>query len=222
LIARKWFTFFVLVCVVATGAVLGEAASYHYGYSTYSTGTGSNNWYSTGTGNSWSGNWGWYKPLPSPGSSQPTTPVEPKPPVEQPVEPPIEQPVSGLTAEENEAVNLVNAARKANGLPPLQVNMELVRLARIKAKDMAVNSYFNHISPTLGSPFDMLRAAGINYKWAGENIARASTVKAAHDAYMDSPGHRANILNSAYTEIGIGVYRSGKTMWQSQFFLRAR
>ncbi|MGI6541871.1 MAG: CAP domain-containing protein [Limnochordia bacterium] len=218
MIARKWFTLFVLVCLIATGAVLGEAASYQYGYSSFDTGTGSNNWYSTGNGNSWSLNWGWYKPLPSTGTNPPTKPETPKPPVEEPQEPPI----AGLTAEESEAINLVNAARKANGLPPLQVNMELVRLARIKAKDMAMNSYFNHISPTLGSPFDMLRAAGINYKWAGENIARAGSVKAAHNAYMDSPGHRANILNSAYTEIGIGIYRSGKTMWQSQFFLRAR
>lgn len=219
---------------MVAGTALGEAASYNYGYSTFSTGTGNNGyWYSTSTGTTWNGSWGWYNPLPSGGKTPPTTPGAgtgtgtgagtgtTTPPV---VTPPTNTPppVEGLSAEEQDAVNLVNAARAANGLPALKVNMELVRLARLKAKDMAEKGYFDHISPTYGSPFDMMQAAGLAYRTAGENIARASTVAIAHDAFMDSPGHRANILNTSYTEIGIGVYRSGRTMWESQFFMKPR
>jgi uncharacterized YkwD family protein len=116
----------------------------------------------------------------------------------------------------------VNAERTARGLPALKVNMELVRLARLKAKDMAENGYFDHISPTYGSPFEMLQAAGISYKFAGENIARVSSVTVAHNAFMDSPGHKANILSAGYSEIGVGVYKSGIKVYVSQLFIKPR
>ena len=80
------------------------------------------------------------------------------------------------------------------GLAPLQVDMELVRLARLKSQDMIEHNYFSHQSPTYGSPFDMMRAAGITYRLAGENLAGAPTVERAHTSLMNSSGHRANIF----------------------------
>ena len=102
-------------------------------------------------------------------------------------------------------VELVNAERARYGLPALKVNPQLVQLARLKAKDMVENNYFSHTSPTYGSPFEMMRKSNVTYLYAGENLAGASTVEAAHQALMNSPGHRANILNPSFKEIGIAV-----------------
>lgn len=102
-------------------------------------------------------------------------------------------------------VDLVNQERIKAGLQPLTVDPKLTELARLKAQDMVKNNYFDHISPTYGSPFDMMRHAGITYRTAGENIAAASSVERAHTALMNSSGHRANILNPNFTRIGIGI-----------------
>ncbi len=110
-----------------------------------------------------------------------------------------------LNIDEQQMVDLVNAERVERGLNPLKVDMRLVKLARTKARDMIVNNYFDHQSPTLGSPFDQMRAVGIDYAHAGENLAESSTVERAHAGLMNSPGHRANILHDRYTHIGIGV-----------------
>ncbi|WP_242826072.1 CAP domain-containing protein [Desulfurispora thermophila] len=114
-------------------------------------------------------------------------------------------PVAGLTADEQKMVDLVNAERAAQGLAPLKVNLELTRVARLKAKDMIDNNYFSHTSPTYGSPFDMMKQFGITYRTAGENLAGAPDVNTAHTNLMNSPGHRANILNANFKEVGIGV-----------------
>jgi uncharacterized YkwD family protein len=106
-------------------------------------------------------------------------------------------------------VNLVNRERTANGLSALQVDTQLVQLARMKSQDMITNNYFSHTSPTYGSPFQMLTNAGVRYRAAGENIAGNRTVEAAHTALMNSSGHRANILGSSYTHVGIGVVSGG-------------
>ncbi len=124
---------------------------------------------------------------------------------------------AGLTAEERQMINLVNRERVERGLAPLKVDMELVRTARLKSRDMVDNNYFAHQSPTYGSPFDMMRAAGIRYRYAGENLAGAPRVDWAHRNLMNSPGHRANILNPNYTHIGIGIVdgsRYGKIFTQ--------
>lgn len=115
-----------------------------------------------------------------------------------------------LTKEEQEMLDLVNQARAENNLPPLKINMEITNVARIKAQDMIDNNYFSHNSPTYGSPFDMMKSFGIQYVKAGENIAGNSSVKAAHESLMNSPGHRANILNPDYTHIGIGIKSGGQ------------
>jgi uncharacterized YkwD family protein len=117
-------------------------------------------------------------------------------------------------------VDLVNQARADNGLAPLKVNLDLARVARIKAQDMADNGYFDHNSPTYGSPFDMMTKFGISYRTAGENIAKGSTgVDSLQTAFMNSSGHRANILGSSYTQIGIGIYKTGGMYYISQMFI---
>ena len=117
---------------------------------------------------------------------------------------------SELTADEQEVFDLINAKRVANGLSALKINDEVQNVARIKAQDMVDNNYFSHTSPIYGSPFDMLKSYGISYKTAGENIAGNSSNSGAVNAWMNSEGHRANILNSSFNYTGIGVVKSPK------------
>ena len=117
---------------------------------------------------------------------------------------------------EAEVVRLVNRERKKAGLSELKHNWELSRVARYKSEDMRDKGYFSHTSPTYGSPFQMMRSFGISYRTAGENIAKGQTTPAAVvKGWMNSPGHRANILNSSFTEIGVG-YASGN-YWTQMF-----
>lgn len=115
-----------------------------------------------------------------------------------------------LTTDEKETFDLINSQRTAAGLSPLVIDDELQNVARIKAKDMVENSYFSHTSPTYGSPFDMMKNFGISYKTAGENIAGNSTNSGAVNAWMNSPGHKANILNSGFNYTGVAVVSSQK------------
>ena len=117
---------------------------------------------------------------------------------------------SELSKDELEVFNLINTQRVNNGLSALKIDSEVQNVARIKAKDMADNNYFSHTSPTYGSPFDMLKKFGISYKSAGENIAGNSSNQAAVTAWMNSSGHKANILNSSFNYTGIGVVSSNK------------
>ena len=117
---------------------------------------------------------------------------------------------SQLTADEQEVFDLINAKRVANGLSALKIDDELQNVARIKAKDMVDNNYFSHNSPIYGSPFDMIKKFGISYKTAGENIAGNSSNSGAVNAWMNSEGHRANILNSSFNYTGVGVVKSPK------------
>jgi uncharacterized YkwD family protein len=134
---------------------------------------------------------------------QPTSQPEPTPT-------PNPSPVAGMTAEEQQMVDLVNQERTSRGLKALTVDMRLVKLARMKSQDMIDKGYFDHNSPTYGSPFDMMKNAGITYRTAGENLAGHRTVQGAHTGLMNSPGHRANILNANFTHIGIGIVDGGR------------
>lgn len=127
--------------------------------------------------------------------------------------------IPGLSAEEQEMINLVNSERVANGLPKLQVDLQLSNVARMKSMDMVKNNYFSHESPTYGSPFEMMKQFGISYTSAGENIACNQSVKAAHTSLMNSQGHRENILSRSYDHIGIGIVDGGKCgkMFTQQF-----
>ena len=117
---------------------------------------------------------------------------------------------SNMNSDEKEVFDLINKQRIQNGLSPLKENSELQRVARIKAQDMVNNNYFSHTSPTYGSPFDMMKSFKISYNTAGENIAGNSSNSDAVTAWMNSPGHRANILNSSFNQTGIGVVKESK------------
>ena len=106
--------------------------------------------------------------------------------------------------------NLINAQRTKAGLAALKIDEEVQKVAKDKAKDMVNLGYFSHTSPTYGSPFDMLKSYGVSYKTAGENIAGNSSNQKAVDAWMNSEGHKANILNSGYNYTGIGIVQSNK------------
>ena len=117
---------------------------------------------------------------------------------------------TAMNSGEKEVFDLINKQRTNNGLTALKMDSEVLNVARIKAKDMVDNNYFSHNSPTYGSPFDMLKSFKISYKTAGENIAGNSSNSAAVTAWMNSSGHKANILNSAFNYTGIGVVKSNK------------
>lgn len=117
---------------------------------------------------------------------------------------------SNLTSDELETFNLINKQRTNNGLSALKIDSEVQKVARIKAQDMVDNNYFSHNSPTYGSPFDMMKKFNISYKTAGENIAGNSSNQAAVTAWMNSSGHKANILNSSFNYTGVGVVKSSK------------
>lgn len=124
---------------------------------------------------------------------------------------------NAMTSFEKEVVDLVNEIRVKNGLRELKINWQLTRVARYKSMDMRDKGYFSHQSPTYGSPFDMMKSFGISYKTAGENIAKGQrTPQAVVDAWMNSSGHRANILSSSYTEIGVGHVSQGN-IWTQMF-----
>lgn len=124
---------------------------------------------------------------------------------------------SSVLGYEKEVVRLVNIERTSRGLSTLEHDWELSRVARYKSQDMKDNNYFSHTSPTYGSPFQMMKSFGITYRSAGENIARGQrTPQEVVTAWMNSSGHRANILNSSFTHIGVGYVDSGK-YWTQMF-----
>ncbi len=113
-----------------------------------------------------------------------------------------------LTIDEQDVFKQINQQRINNGLSELKVNDELQRVAKIKAQDMVDNNYFSHNSPIYGSPFDMLKSFKVSYKTAAENIAGNSSNNGAVVAWMNSAGHKANILNSSFHYTGVGVVNS--------------
>ena len=125
--------------------------------------------------------------------------------------------VTSQVAFENKVLELVNTERAKNGLSALQMDESVRKVARVKSSDMSKNKYFSHTSPTYGTPFEMLKSYGISYKSAGENIAQGYTSpEAVVKGWMNSSGHRANILNASYTHIGIGYEASGN-YWTQMF-----
>lgn len=117
---------------------------------------------------------------------------------------------SGSSADEKRAFDLLNADRASNGLKPLKLNLQLTTLGEKYAQDMINRNFFSHTDPDGKSPFDRMKQAGISYSYAGENIAINSNVTAAEKAFMNSPGHRSNILSPNYTDVGLGVRYDAK------------
>lgn len=147
-----------------------------------------------------------------PKQERPSTPQTPK-------EEPKQEQNQGyqLNQFEQQVIELTNNERAKHGLAPLKTDWELSRVAREKSRDLYANNYFDHNSPTYGSPFDMMRAYGISYRTAGENIAKGQrTPQEVVNAWMNSPGHRANILNGNFTHIGVGYIQQGNH-WTQMF-----
>lgn len=146
-------------------------------------------------------------------------PVETEKPIEK--EKPVKKPniTNETQAIELEVVKLVNEERKKAGLAPFTHSQELSKVARVKSQDMADKNYFSHNSPTYGDPFTMMKNFGINYRTAGENIAKGyQSPQSVVNGWMNSPGHRANILNPNFGTIGVGyVIKNGTTYWTQMF-----
>ncbi|QCX33437.1 SafA/ExsA family spore coat assembly protein [Caloramator sp. E03] len=131
--------------------------------------------------------------------------------------PSIDQTIVGM---EDEVIRLVNVERAKAGLQALSKNWQLCRVARYKSQDMIDKKYFSHTSPTYGSPFTMMQNFGIRFSSAGENIAYGQrTPQEVMNAWMNSSGHRANILSPSYTQIGVGLAKdaNGVCYWTQMF-----
>nr|WP_314585995.1 CAP domain-containing protein [Paenibacillus terrigena] len=144
-------------------------------------------------------------PAPSPAPS----------PVQNPSKSPNDQTPSSSQQFDQEVLNLVNQQRANAGLNALTMDANLSKMALVKAQDMIQNNYFDHNSPTYGSPFDMMKQFGIKYNAAGENIAKGQTTPdQVMNDWMNSEGHRANILSSNFTKLGVGFYNNA---WVQEF-----
>lgn len=110
---------------------------------------------------------------------------------------------------EMKMLDLLNGERTKRGLRPLQWDPALLPVARAHSQDMFVRGYFSHYTPEGKDPFDRMKAAGIKYYTAGENLALGPTLSICHDGLMNSPGHRANILNPSYGRVAIGILDGG-------------
>lgn len=121
---------------------------------------------------------------------------------------------------EHDVIALVNVERQKAGLKALRPNWELSRVARHKSQDMRDKHYFSHTSSTYGDPFKMIRDYGIRFSYAGENIAMGqTTAQQVMKGWMESPGHRKNILSPNFTEIGVGYAEggTGRYYWTQMF-----
>ena len=110
---------------------------------------------------------------------------------------------------EAQMLNLINEERQKHGLKLLQADAEMLQVARAHSQDMFARGYFAHDNPEGKDPFDRMRAANVRFATAGENLALAQTVEIAHVNLMNSPGHRANILNPSFGRVGIGILDGG-------------
>ncbi|TQR20059.1 SafA/ExsA family spore coat assembly protein [Psychrobacillus vulpis] len=129
----------------------------------------------------------------------------------------INVPTKEQASVEQEVIKLINIERANAGLPALKDDWELARVAEYKSQDMHDKKYFDHTSPTYGSPFTMMKNYGITYKSAGENIAKGQkTAAEVVKAWMNSDGHRANILSKNFTHIGVGYVKDGN-YWTQMF-----
>ena len=177
------------------------------------------------------------KPTPTPAPTATPTPeptVTPAPtvtstPKPTPTPAPTEVPpftdedytTGSITAQEENAFLLLNQDRAANGRSALELDPALCDLARLKSRDMYLNNYFSHTSPTYGSAAQMLSAYGYAFTSVGENIAHHATVEKAQAAFMSSSGHRQNILGSQWTKVGIGVWEDSQGfVYVTQLFVR--
>ena len=155
--------------------------------------------------------------------SNPSTTPEQKPDStpSNPSTTPEQKPSTDFSSYQQQVLDLVNAERAKRGISALTLDSSLSSVATKKSQDMIDKNYFDHTSPTYGSPFDMMKQFGISYRSAGENIAKGQkTPQEVVDAWMNSEGHRKNILNPNFTNLGVGIAKdSNKTTYWTQMFI---
>ena len=147
-------------------------------------------------------------------STQSTTPQQ------KPESTPEQKPSTDFSSYQQQVLDLVNAERTKRGISALTLDSNLSSVATKKSQDMVNKNYFDHTSPTYGSPFDMMKQFGISYRTAGENIAKGQkTPQEVVTAWMNSEGHRKNILNPNFTNLGVGIAKDSKgtTYWTQMF-----
>lgn len=141
-------------------------------------------------------------------------------PQQKPESTPEQKPSTDFSSYQQQVLDLVNAERTKRGISALTLDSNLSSVATKKSQDMVNKNYFDHTSPTYGSPFDMMKQFGISYRTAGENIAKGQkTPQEVVTAWMNSEGHRKNILNPNFTNLGIGIAKDSKgtTYWTQMF-----
>lgn len=160
-------------------------------------------------------------PIPEPTATPTPRPTATPSPTEVPAFTDEDYTTGSITAQEENAFLLLNQDRAANGRSALELDPALCDLARLKSRDMFLNNYFSHTSPTYGSAAQMLSAYGYAFTSVGENIAHHATVEKAQAAFMSSSGHRRNILGSQWTKVGIGVWEDSQGfVYVTQLFVR--
>lgn len=126
--------------------------------------------------------------------------------------------IFGANEDQKVILKLVNRERVSRGLSPMKLNSKLNKLAKIKSDDMYKNRYFSHNSPVYGTPFDLMKKHKIGYMTAGENIAKGqNTPEHVMKSWMNSPGHRRNILNPRFKEMGVSRDKYGNNIWTQMF-----
>ncbi|WP_381792217.1 CAP domain-containing protein [Streptomyces niveus] len=151
-------------------------------------------------------------PAPRPSTADPTPKPDPTPPADDP------KPGSGGGLAD-QVTTLVNSERSKAGCGPVSTSTQLDTAALRHSQDMAAKGYFDHNSPDGKDPGDRITAAGYQWTTYGENIARGQqTAAQVMEGWMKSPGHRANILNCAFKEIGVGVHDGTGGPWWTQAF----
>ena len=141
-------------------------------------------------------------------------------PEQKPESTPQQKPSTDFSSYQQQVLDLVNAERTKRGISALTLDSNLSSVATKKSQDMVNKNYFDHTSPTYGSPFDMMKQFGISYRTAGENIAKGQkTPQEVVTAWMNSEGHRKNILNPNFTNLGVGIAKDSKgtTYWTQMF-----
>ena len=141
-------------------------------------------------------------------------------PEQKPESTPEQKPSTDFSSYQQQVLDLVNAERTKRGISALTLDSNISNVATKKSQDMVNKNYFDHTSPTYGSPFDMMKQFGISYRTAGENIAKGQkTPQEVVTAWMNSEGHRKNILNPNFTNLGVGIAKDSKgtTYWTQMF-----
>ena len=160
------------------------------------------------------------KPESTPSKPSTTPQQKPESTPSKPSTTPDQKPSTDFSSYQQQVLDLVNAERTKRGISALTLDSNLSSVATKKSQDMVNKNYFDHTSPTYGSPFDMMKQFGISYRTAGENIAKGQkTPQEVVTAWMNSEGHRKNILNPNFTNLGVGIAKDSKgtTYWTQMF-----